>query len=145
MSEEQWIWQFERVIPSDPAAGREALEELLGQLRSRQWSQKDVFAVHLAVEEALVNAIEHGNRLAADKYVQLRSRISRETIQIEIADEGDGFDPSVVPDPTTPERRENPGGRGVMLIKAFMSQVRYNESGNQVFLEKRKGSEIPQG
>ncbi len=104
-----------------------------------------MFAVHLAVEEALVNAIEHGNRLAADKYVQLRSRISRETIQIEIADEGDGFDPSVVPDPTTPERRENPGGRGVMLIKAFMSQVRYNESGNQVFLEKRKGSEIPQG
>jgi len=56
-----WLWRYDRMIASDPAVARQALDELLGQLEAQQWQQRDIFAVHLATEEALVNAIQHGN------------------------------------------------------------------------------------
>lgn len=140
MSEEVWIWRCDRVIPSDTAVGRHVLEELLGELASRGWSEHDIFHIHLATEEALVNAIKHGNRSDRSKTVHIRCQLSAELIRIEIADEGFGFDPARVPDPTDPERLETPGGRGVMLMKAFMSRVEYSPAGNSVVLQKRRGS-----
>jgi serine/threonine-protein kinase RsbW len=139
MSEEQWIWRRDHVIESDTAAGRRVLDEVLQELQARHWCQHDVFAVHLAMEEALVNAIIHGNRLARDKHVRISCRMSPELIRVEIADEGPGFDPDTLPDPTTPDRLGCPGGRGVMLMKAFMSRVEWGESGNRVVLERRRG------
>ncbi len=113
--------------------------ELLGQLQACCWAEHDVFDVHLATEEALVNAIKHGNRFAPDRCVRIRCRLADELIRIEITDEGEGFDPSKIPDPTDPDRLESPGGRGVMLMKAFMSRVEYNARGNRVVLEKARG------
>lgn len=139
MSEEQWIWRRDHVIESDTAAGRRVLDEVLQELQARHWCQRDVFAVHLAMEEALVNAIIHGNRLARDKHVRISCRMSPELIRVEISDEGPGFDPDALPDPTDPERLGCPGGRGVMLIKAFMSRVEWGGSGNRVLLEKDRG------
>jgi len=139
MSEDQWIWQCEHVIPSDTASGRRILGEVLGQLRSRQWGAHDLFGVHLAMEEALVNAIQHGNRFDEDKQVRIACRIAPGLVRIEITDEGEGFDPAAVPDPTENGRLESPGGRGVMLMRAFMTRVEYNESGNRVILEKERG------
>lgn len=139
MSEEQRIWQCDRVIESDTVAGRRVLEEVLAQLEARHWGRRDLFGVHLAMEEALVNAIKHGNRLDPDKRVQVSCRISPELVRIRITDEGDGFDPTRLPDPTNPERLETPGGRGVLLMNAFMSRVQYSASGNSVLLEKEKG------
>jgi serine/threonine-protein kinase RsbW len=139
MSTEQWIWRRDHVIPSDTAAGRRVLDEVLAELEARHWSQHDVFAVHLAMEEALVNAIKHGNRTDPDKQVRVRCRMSPKLIRVEICDEGPGFNPESLPDPTDPDRLECPGGRGVMLMKAFMSRVEFNEQGNRVLLEKRRG------
>lgn len=139
MSEDCWIWRCDRTIPSDTAAGRRVLEELLSQLSDRQWDAHDIFHIHLATEEALVNAIEHGNGCDAAKRVRICCRLSADRIRIEITDEGRGFNPLKVPDPTDPDRLETPGGRGVMLIKAFMSHVEYNAAGNAVVLEKRRG------
>jgi serine/threonine-protein kinase RsbW len=138
---EHWIWRCDHVIPSDFAAGQSVLEELLTQLESRHWRQHDIFCVHLAMEEALVNAILHGNHLDAAKHVRVTCNVSSDRVRIEINDEGGGFNPSDIPDPTCPERIHSPGGRGVMLMKAFMSRVEYRAPGNQVILEKDREGE----
>jgi len=143
MAKEHWIWRCDRTIPSDTGAGRAVLRELLGQLQAGHWAENDVFDIHLAAEEALVNAIKHGNRYAPDRRVRIRCRLADKLIRIEITDEGDGFDPSQIPNPTDRDRLETPGGRGVMLMKAFMSRVEYNARGNRVVLEKSRGKEDP--
>ena len=136
MSEEKWIWQCDRVIPSDTGVGRQVLEELLGQLEVQQWDRREIFGIHLAVDEAIVNAMVHGNCLDAAKRVCVRCRIYPEKVRVEVIDEGPGFDPDGVPDPTAPSRLGYPSGRGVMLMRAFMSRVEYHDRGNHVVLEK---------
>ncbi len=136
MSNKQWIWRCDRIIPSDTAAGRRILDELLEQMSAGRWVKHDIYSVRLAVEEALVNAVVHGNRSEADKHVHIDCRLAAKLVRIEITDQGKGFDPTTVPDPTTPERLGCPRGRGVMLIKAFMSRVKYNAVGNVVVMEK---------
>ena len=138
MCTSDWIWRCDRVIPSGTAAGQRVLEEVLHTLKQRQWSRHDVFSVQLAMEEALVNAIKHGNGFAPDKQVHVSCRVSPELVRIEITDEGEGFDPAMLPDPTDAEHIRTPSGRGVMLMRNFMSRVEYNESGNGVVLEKRR-------
>jgi serine/threonine-protein kinase RsbW len=136
---EHWIWRCDHVIPSDTVAGRRVLDELLGQLEAQHWQQHDVFSVHLAVEEALVNAICHGNRSDSGKHVRVCCLLSRDRVRVEITDEGSGFDPHAVPDPTCAERLHSESGRGVMLMRAFMSRVEYGAEGNHVILEKDRG------
>ncbi len=138
MSEEQWTWQCDHVIPNDAGAGRRILDELLRELEADHWIQHDIYSVRLAVEEALVNAIIHGNQLDSNKRVRISCRVAPELVRVEITDEGEGFNPAAVPDPTDPKRLELPGGRGVMLMRAFMSQVKYNAPGNCVVLEKER-------
>ena len=139
MSEDPWVWQCERVIPSEAGAGAPILQEVLAELEKIDWIQHDVFSVHLAMEEALVNAIRHGNKLDVNKHVHVACRVSSELIRIEITDEGEGFDPSSVPDPTDPANIEAPSGRGLMLMRSFMSRVEYNDVGNRVVMEKERG------
>ena len=136
MAEACWIWRCDRKIANDPGAGRQVLDELLERMHAEDWAQHDVYSVCLAMEEALVNAIIHGNRLDADKRVHVACRLAPDVVRIEITDEGDGFDLSAIPNPTDPDRLECPCGRGVMLIRSFMSRVRYNAKGNSVVMEK---------
>jgi serine/threonine-protein kinase RsbW len=97
--------------------------------------------VRLALEEALVNAIKHGNGLDPNKQVHVVCQISAEKVRIVIEDEGIGFRPDDVPDPTEDENLEKPCGRGIMLMRAFLSTVEYNERGNRVVLEKNKNDD----
>jgi len=136
MSDDQWVWRCDRVIPSNTADGRRVLEEILQQLELLDWVSHDVFSVHLAVEEALVNAIAHGNKFDPRKQVEFSCRISAELVRIEITDQGDGFDGTALPDPTDADHLGAPAGRGVLLMKSFMSRVKYQASGNRVVLEK---------
>lgn len=96
----------------------------------------DVFGIHLAAEEAIVNAIKHGNAYNPEKNVQIEMNVGADRVSLRVTDEGPGFDPLDVPDPTEDENLENESGRGVMLIKAYMTDVRYNDRGNSVFMEK---------
>ena len=112
-------------------------DELLEQLGVHGWSPSDIFAIHLAAEEALVNAIVHGNKLDPAKKVHVRCEVTADLARIEITDEGDGFDPASVPDCTADDRLDVPSGRGVMLMKSFMTRIKYNAKGNSVLLEKR--------
>jgi len=138
MPKKRWIWRCDRVIPGDACLGRQILDELLEQMRAGHWCKHDIYSVRLAVEEALVNAIMHGNQCDADKHVQIRCRLAAELVRVAIIDEGRGFDPATIPDPTGSDRLECPSGRGVMLIKAFMSRVKYNAAGNSVVMEKER-------
>jgi serine/threonine-protein kinase RsbW len=136
MSNSHWDWSSLLRIPSDTRATSTAIEPLLERLQVDAWDDRDVFGVHLAVEEALVNAIKHGNREDAAKSVRIAYRTRGDCVQIEIADEGPGFDPESVPDPTTAEHVDQPNGRGIMLMRSFMTRVEFNPQGNCVMLEK---------
>ena len=138
MSDNLWIWRCDRVIPSNMDAGRRILAELLRQLEDAGWNPRDVFAVHLAMEESLVNAIRHGNRLDPKKQVSIQCRMAPDLVRIEIADEGPGFNPDELPDPTAPDRLDVPGGRGLLLMRTFMSRVEFSDRGRRILLERRR-------
>jgi serine/threonine-protein kinase RsbW len=141
---DRWVWLYDRVIASDTKAARVVLDELLAQMEAQQWQQREIFAVHLATEEALVNAICHGNHSDVRKNVHVVFRLAADRIRIEIGDEGPGFNPIALPDPTASEQLNRPCGRGVMLMRAFMSRVEFNRQGNTVIMEKdREEAEEP--
>ena len=130
-------WRRDFELPSERGASRLVTDELLDQLGRHEWSPADIFAIHLAVEEALVNAIVHGNRLDPAKLVRVSCEVSPELVRVRITDQGEGFDPASVPDCTLEERLEAASGRGVMLMRSFMTRIEYNSRGNSVLLEKR--------
>jgi len=134
----QWKSVIERSIPSDSSKGKAVIDELLAELSKLKWAENDLFGIHLAVEEALVNAIKHGNRNDRSKQVHVLFQLSEEAIHVEISDEGAGFDPEEVPDPTDEENLEVPSGRGLMLMRTFMNQVEFNDKGNQVVMDKQR-------
>ncbi|MEX2111945.1 MAG: ATP-binding protein [Pirellulales bacterium] len=140
MSQPPAAWTLDRTIPSELAAGHRVLEELLGKLELEGWSSRDFFGLRLALEEAVVNAIKHGNRLDASKCVHVVCRSTEEKVWIHVSDEGPGFNPQAVPDCTDAEHIEAPNGRGIMLMRNFMSHVEYNACGNAVTMEKLRPS-----
>jgi serine/threonine-protein kinase RsbW len=96
------------------------------------------FAIRLALEEALINAIKHGNRFDPHKRIRILAEVGDRRTAITIEDEGEGFRPEALPDPTADENLEKPGGRGIMLMRAYMDQVTYNQRGNQVVMVKNR-------
>jgi serine/threonine-protein kinase RsbW len=137
MINSRWIWSKQQHLPTEAASGYPIVQELLKRLEEADWNQHDIFGVHLAVEEALVNAIKHGNRHDPGKHVHIVCKLASDRVRVEITDEGEGFDPDSVPDPTADENLDNPSGRGIMLMRSFVN-VRYNDVGNQVILEKHR-------
>lgn len=128
--------ETEVTIPSDTVAGQSLQEQIIRQLEEREFGEHDLFGVRLALEEAIVNAIKHGNRLDPAKIVRVLWKIDETRVVIEIEDEGEGFNPIDVPDPTADENLERPCGRGIHLMRAFMTSIDYNQRGNRVVLVK---------
>ncbi len=131
-------WQREVDLPSERGASRLITEDLLEHLGVHGWPPSDIFSIHLAAEEAIVNAIIHGNKLDPAKKVHVSCMVSPELARVEVTDEGPGFDPASVPDCRLDDRLEAPNGRGVMLMRSFMTRIEYNAKGNGVLLEKRR-------
>jgi len=120
-----------------------AQEHILGILERFGYPEAARFAVRLALEEALTNAFHHGHRgLPPDETVRLDFRATAEEIEIIIEDKGPGFDPSSVPDPTLDENLEVPTGRGLLLMRAYMAEVEYNDRGNRVRMLYRAPSAV---
>jgi serine/threonine-protein kinase RsbW len=106
------------------------------------WTERELFGVQMALEESLTNAIRHGNKLDESKLVTVDCRVSPERFWLRVEDEGEGFVPEEVPDCTDDESLHECGGRGVMLIKAYMTSVDYSPTGNCVTMEKVRGPQI---
>jgi len=133
-----WTWQLEQRIPSRTKAAEQIIDALLAQLEAEKWDSHEVFGVQMAVEEALVNAIKHGNKEDPAKTVRVLVQTSPDQLRVEIIDEGPGFDPGQVPDPTSPERLNKPHGRGLMLIHSYMTHVEYKGRGNELVMQKKR-------
>lgn len=123
---------FEAVIPSDPSEARRIQDRIEDLLIRYGISERDCFCVKLGMEEALVNAIKHGNQLDRSKTVTVSVKMDEKAFEARVTDQGSGFDPEDVPDPTDIENLERPCGRGLMLIRHYMTEVNYNEKGNSV-------------
>jgi serine/threonine-protein kinase RsbW len=119
-------------IESTSAALEEVRQWLLSQLKEYQYCDNDIFAVHLAFEEAFYNAIKHGNKMDPDKKVKIDCLISSDKIEISMADAGCGFNPNSVPDCRTGENLYKTEGRGILLMRSYMDEVKFNETGNLV-------------
>jgi serine/threonine-protein kinase RsbW len=92
------------------------------------------------VDEAVTNAIKHGNKFQEEKHVSIEASINTDRIKIVVADEGDGFDVNAVPDPTDPTNFLKPSGRGILFMTIGMDDVRYNAKGNMLTLIKYRVS-----
>ncbi len=157
-TESSFILENDRTLVSPLVS---MLQEMLA--RMRLVDLRDQVRVGVALEEALTNALYHGNlgvdsllretddasfaRLAEERCrqtpyrerrIHVRARLTTSEAVISIRDEGSGFDPSKLPDPTDPANLERPSGRGLLLIRTFMDEVRHNPTGNQITMIKRR-------
>jgi serine/threonine-protein kinase RsbW len=121
-----------------PAELRPFLDQLENRMRVLGYPCSDLFAVKLAVQEATVNAFRHGNAGDPTRSIQLRSLVTAAEVLLEVEDQGPGFDPDRVPDPLAPENLNRPGGRGLFLMRVYMSWVSFNHPGNRVTLARRR-------
>lgn len=131
--------RIEFIIPSDI----EQMHGVLNYLIERTTALglvKSTSNLFVALDEAIANAIKHGNKNNFDKHVTIVAELTPAEAVFTITDQGDGFDLEKLPDPTDPDYIMRPCGRGVMLIYHLMDEVRYNTRGNQVVMVKRSES-----
>ena len=126
------------VVESSMTAINKACDGILSELEGNGFSKEDIFAVHLALEEAFINAVKHGNKMDPAKKVKIEYSVRSDKIEVSMTDEGDGFDPEAVPDPRSGENLYKPEGRGLFLMKSYMDVVKYNQLGNCVYMVRYK-------
>ena len=128
------IEMVEMVVPNDLRSVKPPEDYIIAELQRCNYKPDIIFAIKLALEEALTNAVKHGNRNDAGKQVKIAAHVSPRYTVVMVRDEGPGFAPHEVPDCTAEENLERPSGRGIMLMHAYMSKVWFNEFGNEVWL-----------
>jgi serine/threonine-protein kinase RsbW len=126
------------VIPSDLRSAKQPEEQIVSQMINHGYDRDTIFALRLALEEAITNAIRHGNRNDPTKHIHLRYHVNPDRVVVMVRDEGRGFRRKAVPDPTADENLQRAGGRGIMLMRCYMTKVRYNRAGNEVWLLKKR-------
>ncbi|HEX5271618.1 MAG TPA: ATP-binding protein [Gemmataceae bacterium] len=117
---------------------RPLCEKVEDWMRVLGYPGKDVFAVRLALNEAVINAFRHGNQGDPGKVVRVGYLVTHDEVIVAVEDEGPGFDPGDVPDPRMPETCERVTGRGLFLMRVYMSGVAFNRRGNRVTLCRRR-------
>ncbi|MCC6284778.1 MAG: ATP-binding protein [Phycisphaerales bacterium] len=125
--------RFSARVGGTPASISEAAGQVMAIAEAHGYDKAARFAVRLAVEEALTNALRHGHKgLDPGTPVALDVEMLPDAMRIVVEDQGPGFDPAGVPDPTLDENLNRPCGRGLMLIRAYMTEVRHNQRGNRI-------------
>ena len=138
MTRNETHWLVRHTIPSDTSIASRLIDQLLEVMLERGWPAQELFHVQLAYEEAVVNAIVHGNKRSASKTVDVMMSCASDRVEIQITDQGAGFDPQEVPDPRQEQFLEVPGGRGLLLMHEVMSEIGYNAEGNQITMIKTR-------
>jgi serine/threonine-protein kinase RsbW len=132
---------LELALESSLESVDKAEEAVLREANEAGFDEDDLHKIGISVRECVVNAVVHGNRYNARKMVHLQVSRTPERIAISVGDEGDGFDPSAVPDPLASENLLRFSGRGVMLMQAFMDEFKVSSReprGTQVRMVKYK-------
>lgn len=125
-------------VPNDLRSVKGPEARIMAALRRCGYDPDTTFAIKLAFEEAVTNAAKHGNRGDTGKQIHLRYYVDPQRVVIMVRDEGHGFRPEEIPDPTADENLERPCGRGIMLMCSYMTKVHFRERGNEVWMLKEK-------
>jgi serine/threonine-protein kinase RsbW len=123
--------EFVLELPSDLRLIEAVVGYLVGRCRAVaiQGSRLDL-NFRVGMTEALANAVLYGNANDPEKVVRVEVTLQPGRVEVRVIDQGTGFDPLAVPDPTTPENLLAPGGRGLFLIRHLMDEMEFNERGN---------------
>jgi|SRR3954447_5875525 len=131
--------QFDMTIPADPRAIPTITDGIRELLKSRGWTEHDIMAVELAVQEAVANAIRHGCRNDPTNNVQCCVTVdSTGEVMVVVRDPGAGFDHTALANPLDPENMLKPSGRGIFLINGLMDRVGFADGGRELQMRKRK-------
>ena len=117
---------FKKIVSSDPNLIPEVDEFIFDKINPLNLEADTLSNLSLAISEALSNAMVHGNKLDPNKDVTVSIRISSDELMLSIKDQGEGFDPKSVPDPTIPENILKDSGRGIHIMRSFIDKVYYN-------------------
>lgn len=127
-------------VPSDLQYVGPAVELLAEGLAPGPLSPRRLrFNFRTALAEALANAIAYGNHHDPARLVRVLVEVASDAVRLHVTDEGNGFDPTGVPDPTLPERLECEDGRGLYVLRRLVDHVAFNAKGNSVCLTLRAG------
>ncbi len=126
---------LERELDSTLESVDSAEQIVVSEAQALGLDEEDLYRVGIAIRECMVNAVVHGNRYNSRKKVQLKVERTADSLTIVVADEGDGFDPSAVPDPLAGENLLRGSGRGVMLMQSFMDEF-------QISRRQPRGTEV---
>jgi len=124
-------------LPSAISLMHIVLEYLMKRVEKLGVIKPEQSNLFVALDEAFVNAVKHGNKYDADKLVRITAEVSKQEAKFTIEDEGEGFDVNNIPDPLDPTNLFKTSGRGVLFIYNIMDEVRYNDRGNRLTMVKR--------
>ena len=130
-------------VPSALSLMHVVLEYLLKRVEKLGVVKSEQSNLFVALDEAFVNAVKHGNKFDANKLVRITAEVSGGEARFTIEDEGEGFDVNSIPDPLDPDNLFKTSGRGVLFIYNIMDEVVYNERGNRLTMIKRSDPNIP--
>jgi serine/threonine-protein kinase RsbW len=130
------------IIPSVNVEGHHVQKRILDEVARHQYSDDAAFAISLSLEEAMINAIKHGNKEDPSKKVMVEAQVTPDQVEIVIEDEGPGFDRSSVPDPTSDENLERLHGRGILLMEAYMTKVEFSRGGRRVRMIRKNDAPV---
>ena len=124
-------------IPSDKSALHEVHKRIMDEVDRHHYGEQSSFAIRLALEEGLMNAVKHGNKLDPAKTVHIEAKVNSKKAEITIEDQGKGFDRCCVPDPCDDSNLLKCSGRGILLMEAYMDKVQYTRGGRKVKMIKK--------
>ncbi|MBC8201829.1 MAG: ATP-binding protein [Planctomycetes bacterium] len=127
-----------RVIQGTRDEFDEIQHTILSLMGSLSYVEHDVFAVRISLEEALANALLHGHQGDEVHPIEVTWKVTDAQVDITVTDQGRGYDPITIPDPTADENLTLPSGRGLAMMRAFMDSVEVNEQGNKVAMSRAK-------
>lgn len=130
-------------IPSDFEFSREIQQQVMAEVQRLGFAESAQFAIKLGLEEAIVNAIKHGNQFDPAKRVFVEAEISPQLARITVEDEGVGFERQSVPNPLCDENLDKCSGRGILLIEAYMSDVQWANRGRRIIMTRTNEPEGP--
>ncbi len=123
------------VVASLPQRAAQVAQQIVACLSDFAYSDRDIVAVEVALGEALSNALRHGNESNPAKKLRISFVVTKEKVWVRIRDQGPGFAADQIPDPTTPENLERLcPGRGLLLMRHFMTRVQFHPPGNCVVM-----------